>query len=414
MPAKIQYWLVVFIFLSACQFTPYPEDVFDAAEEDSDTTTQVASVGGTPSPGSQDIYATADLSNLCVDQELCSPSYDPLPSWFIRTDGQEPLSTNVCNYDYDPNLVSTFSLYHPGGSLNGLKLLLSKEDLFFIAWNAVRQKINPHFLLGVLSQESAGNCSAVSSAGGEGCFQITNTFGQAQLGDSYRNRVSSWFWGDRTDFYYPDDLFVDELSYFGEEPDSEQFRITLDPFQETIESIVVSSVVNFHFGAIASSLYFNWQHYLLYYNFPELRDAGSEIFESEDGKALWQAAAYNGGAYGAASALEEKGEDFLDEMRDETQDYAEAVVDYCKGYQEGEESFTATYTEEDLEWIIDLLAGTYPSDIVNWDEVKSDVSQVFFTEASALTFVDDIKAIIYVISTHLPALAPEWPDDGSI
>lgn len=403
----------VFTFFSACQFTPYANDVFNGNTDSQHN--PVSDVGGNPSPGSQDIYSTADLSNLCVDESLCAPPYDRLPSWMVQADGQEPLDSTICNFDYDPNLVSTFILRR-ASSVNGLKLLLSKEDLFFMAWDSIRYQINPYFLLGVMSQESAGNCSAVSSAGGEGCFQITNTFGKSQLDDSYPDRVSSWFWSDRIDFYYPNDLFVDGLTYFGEEPASEQFRLTVDPFVATIESIDVSSVVNFNFGAIASALYFNWQQYLLYYGFPELRDAGSTVFESPDGKALWQAAAYNGGAYGAASALREKGDHFLDAMRNETQDYAAAVLDYCKGYEEGNSTFDATYSQDDLDWIVDLLAGTYPTGTgVDWNEVKSDVHQVFFSEQTTqLTFVDDIKAVVYVISTHLPALAPEWPTQDSL
>lgn len=412
MPTSKIFRRVFFALLTfsyACQSTPYPVDVNDPEDNDAN---QVADVGGNPSSGSQDIYSTADLSNLCVDEDLCAPPYDELPSWMIHTDGQEPLDDEVCNFDYDPNLVSTFILNRPRGDINGLKLLLSKEDLFFIAWVSMRYKINPYFLMGVISQESAGNCSAVSGSSAEGCFQITNTFGQAQLDESYRDRVSEWFWSDRTDFYYPNDLFVDGATYFGEAPESEQFRVTIDPFAHIIEGLEVSSVVNFHFGAIASAFYYHWQQYLLFYNFDDLRDAASDIFESPNGKALWQSAAYNGGAYGAANALEEAGADFLDEMGDETQDYAPAVVDYCTSYQAGTLTYSAAYTEDDLKWIMDLLASTYPSSrSINWDEVKDDVHQLFFAAgATELSFVDDIKAIVYVISTHAPELAPEWPE----
>ena len=103
-------------------------------------------------------------------------------------------------------------------------------------------------------------------------------------------------------------------------------------------------------------------------------------------------------------------------MPDETRNYAPAVVDYCKEYQAGEFTYTVTYTEEDVEWLIDLLATTYPGDVgIDWDDVKDDVHQVFFEEETTeLTFVDDIKAIVYVISTHVPELATEWPEENSI
>lgn len=402
-----------FLFTASCAFDPF--GIF-SGDDDDDDSDSVRDIGGNPSTGAQEIYETADLSNLCVDTEECVPSYDELPDDFVRTDGQEPLDDDDCNFDYDPNLISTFVLNRVDGSVNGLDLLLSPEDLFFVAWVSIRQKINPYFLLGVLSQESYGNCAAVSSAGGEGCFQITNYYGQAQLNESYPDRVNYWYWSDRTGSYYPDSMFVDAESYFGEAPATDQFRLTLDPTAGDINGEEVSSVVNFNFGSIASALYYRWQQYLLYYNYDELREASADLFQDDDGKALWQAAAYNGGAYGAANALAEGGDDFLDEMGDETLAYAPAVVDWCKEYQGGELTYNAEYTEDDIEWLIDLLSYTYPEDSgIDWSAVKDDVHQVFFADGTTeITFVDDIKAVVYVISTHAPELAPEWPEEESI
>lgn len=411
MPRK--YCLIFFcllFFISSCKWTDFVPFVGGGDDR------EIKDIGGDPSAGAEDIYDSADLTDLCVDDSICSPDYDQLPDDLINTDNQEPLDVTVCNFDYDPNEISTFVVNRVDGSVNGLELLLSKEDLFFLAWVSVRYKINPYFLLGVLSQESAGNCAAVSSSNGEGCFQITNTFGQGQLDESYPVRVLDWFWTDRSGEYYPDDIFVEPASYFGEVPPSDQFRLTLDPTSNRIDGTDISSVINFNFGIIASGLYFHWQPYLLYYFFDHLRDEAEDLFQTDDGKALWQAAAYNGGVYGASLALQAEGNDFLDEMGSEPQTYAPAVVDYCKGYQAGELTYSETFTQDDVEWFIDLISMTYPDDlVVDWEAVKDDVFQVFFADGTTeLSFVDDVKAIVYVISTHVPELGPEWPDEDSI
>lgn len=377
---------------------------------------QVEDISGEPSAPSQEIYESSDLTDLCTDHDVCSPPYDKLPDDLERTAGQDPLETGICNFDYDPNLSSRFILSRVDGTVNGLELLLSKEDLFFIAWVSIRLQINPHFLLGVMAAESTGDCAAVSGSAAEGCFQITNTFGQAQLNQSYPDRVASWFWTDRSGSYYPEEIFVEPASYFGEEPFSDQFRLTLDPTAASIDGVEISSVVNFPFGIIASGLYYRWQQYLLYYNFKELRDAAEELFQEENGKALWQASAYNGGAWGAASALEQGGLGFLDFMGTETQRYAPTVVDYCTEFQSGTLSYNTTYTQDDLDWIVDLLSFTYSAAAgIDWEGVKDDLFQVFFTAGvTELSFTDDIKAIVYVLSTHAPAIAPEWPSEVSI
>lgn len=383
-----------------------------------DTTDEIQDIGGNPSAGSQDIYATANLKNLCIDNFECDAPYDVLPDEFYNTGNAQLTDLDICDFDYDPNVTSTFVLNRVSGSVNGLDLLFSKEDLFFLAWNSIRYQINPYFLMGVLATESRGNCAAVSASNGEGCFQITNTFGEAQLNDSYPDFVSDWFWTARSDDYYPDDVFVDELSYFGEQPTSDQFRTTLDPSVFEINDTEISSVVNFHFGVTAASLYFNWQQYLLFHHYDEIADLSEELFAMDDGKALWQAAAYNGGAYGASNALgnADPVEDFLDEMPAQTQNYAPLVVDYCKSYQAGEITYNATYTEAEVYFLVDLLAQTYPADIdIDWDEVKDDIHQIFFADGTNyLTFVDDVKALVYVISTFDPVLAPVFAAEGSI
>jgi len=410
---KKKFLLALFLTLSSCGFSLNPLDSLDDSD---DSNENINSIDGDPSQGSSDIYASANLKDICVDDDICGAPYTTLPSNWINTDGQEPLTDDVCNFDYDPNYTSTFTINRVNGTVNGLELVLSKEDLFFLAWVSMRLQINPYFLMGVMSQESAGNCAAVSGSHGEGCFQITNTFGQAQLDDSYPDRVIDWNWSDRSGDYYPDDIFIDEETYFGDVPDDEQFRVTTDPTAEEIDGTEVSSVINFPHGVIASGLYFKWQQYLLYTSYEELGDDAEALFQAEDGKASWQAAAYNGGAYGAANAIADGGSDFLEEMADETQDYVPLVLAYCKAYQAGGLTYNDTYTEDDVQWLIDLLSFTYPNDdAINWDDVKEDVHQVFFDDGTTeLTFEDDIKALIYVISTHTGELGPEWPVEDSI
>lgn len=409
---KCHLLIILSIGLAGCSVF----DPFSLFGNDNDDDDEVQNISGEPSAGSQEIYESSDLTDLCVDNDLCKPPYDKLPGDYLRTVGQEPLVAGSCNFDYNPNLSSRFVLNRIDGTVNGLDLLLSKEDLFFIAWVSIRHQINPYFLLGVMVAESTGDCAAVSGSNAEGCFQITNTFGQAQLDQSYPDRVASWFWTDRSGDYYPDEIFVEPSSYFGEIPSSDQFRLTLDPMAEAIDGVEISSVVNFPFGVIASGLYYRWQHYLLYYNFDDLRGMTKELFQEENGKALWQAAAYNGGAWGAANALESAGNDFLSVMTEETEDYAGRVIDYCTEFQAGTLTYTTTYTIDDLDWIIVLLSFTYPSGLgVDWSGVREEISQVFFAEeVTELNFIDDIKAIVYVLSTHLPELAPEWPDEHSI
>lgn len=416
---KLAVLFAAFSLFSSCKFIDLLgiPGLGGGDDDSGSNNNKIRNIGGSPTPASKEIYATADLADLCVNHDSCGAPYTTLPSPFIRTENQEPLDDAICNFDYDPNAISTFVLNRVDGSVNGLDLLLSKEDLFFLAWVSVRYKINPYFLLGVLSQESYGNCAAVSSSHGEGCFQITNTFGQAQLGDSYPDRVENWNWTDRTDDYYPDSIFEDPAGYFGEDPQTDQFRLTLDPAAPAIHDVAVSSVVNFHFGVIASALYFHWQHYLLYHHDEDLRDEAADLFAEPDGKALWQAAAYNGGAYGAANALAEAGGNFLDEMRKETRDYAPAVADYCKEYEGGALTYSAAYGKNDVDWLIDLLAMTYSDKAdIPWNLVKDDVNQVFFADDPdlKLSFVDDVKALIYVISTSSAPLAPEWPEKGSL
>lgn len=406
------FFLAGLLSLSNCALTRG-----DALDSPSSSGTTVRDIGGNPVAGSTDIYRSSNLNNLCSDSSVCSPTYEELSSDYVYTDDQDDFSASSgCNFDYDPNLSSTFVLNKVSGSVNGLRLLLSKEDLFFLAWVSVRQQINPYFMLGVMSAESRGNCAAVSSSNAEGCFQITNTFGQSQLDDSYLDRVESWYWSDRSGNYYPDSLFVDAYSYFGETPATDQFRLTVSPTSATIDDVDISSIVNFHFGIIGSALYFKWQPYLAFYTYNDIRNTLSNIFQTKSGKATWQAAAYNGGAYGASRAIRNGGEDYLDYMRSETQNYAPTVVDYCTEFQLGEDTYSATYTEGDIEYIIDLLAQTYPSSLhIDWQAVKDDVSQTFFSDdVTELTLVDDIKAVIYVISTHTGLLGPEWPDEGSI
>lgn len=392
---------------------PFPENEEENEEEDeereqSDQTGLL--IRGTPTAASLDIYSNFFLNELCKSDE-CEASYEKLPPNFYFFGNQE----DSCHFDYDPTVSNQFLVKQADGPLNGFVLDLSKEDLFFLAWVSMRYEINPHFLMGILSQESRGNCAAVSPATGQGCFQLTYRFAKPQLEQSYPDRVANWHWTNRVG-YYPENIYVDEESYFGRDPlGRNQNRMTLDPTEFIINGVQVSSVANFHYGIIASALYFHWQQYLLYYRFDSLHDISEELFQTDEGKASWQAAAYNGGAFRARLELRDHGLDFLDHMAGETRNYVPAVLDYCHGYQEGELFYNESYTQEDVAWLIELLSDTYIGIDIDWEAVQEDVDQVFFSEDDAtLTLVDDIKALIYVISTSIPSLAPEWPSEGSI
>src|SRR3989338_9121972 len=127
-------FLLFSIFLISCQSTPslFRLPGLGNGNDDNDAEA-VRDIGGSPSSGSRDVYASANLKALCVDDEVCGPSYAPLSGHYLYTTGQNPLDAMGCNYDYDPNLTSTFVLNRVDGSINGLQLLFSKEDLFFLA-----------------------------------------------------------------------------------------------------------------------------------------------------------------------------------------------------------------------------------------------------------------------------------------
>lgn len=376
-------------------------------------TEEIQEVNVEASDSSQAIYEDANLNHLCLEEE-CEPDYDPIPDQFKRLAAEGTIDLESCNYDFDHNLTSDFELFNPEEEVAGVDLLLSKEDLFFLAWASIRYKMNPHFLLGVMLQESRGNCAAVSFASGQGCFQITYDFGQPQLETSYGDRVVDWVWTDRSGFF-PSSLYVDDLDYFGEEATTSQNRMFIFPDDESIDGVSISSVANFHYGVIASALYFHWQQYLLYYLYEDAQDQATVLFNKPDEKVKWQSAAYNAGAFGASSALENRGNDYLAQLPAETRNYAPNVAAYCQQLQNGEDLYDANYSADDMDYIIDLLAGTYPEDLgVDWEELKSSIRSSFFQNQETINFVKDIKAIIYTISTYSSSLAPEWPAGRSI
>jgi len=393
--------LIMFLVFSSC-------DTYFVATQNPSSQGATPDITGTPSSFSQGIYETSDLGELCFQAD-CQPDYDELSAEF-REDYAPEMAGN-CSFDDDPNRTSQFLLHHQAQGINGLDLLLSKEDLFFMAWVSLRYQINPHFLLGVISQESYGDCAAVSYAGAEGCFQITNDYGRAQLEDSYPDRVESWYWNEGATDYYPDNIFINPIIWFGAEPQTDQYRMTLDPASSTVLGMSVSSVVNFNFGAIASALYYRWEDYFLYYHYESLQDTVENLIETTaEGKASLMASIYNGGIGRFTSALKAHGANYLKGMSVQTQDYVERVTDYCRAYQQGDQLYTTTYAIEEVEYLVDLLAMTY-SDAgdVDWDGLKQDIRTNFFSSQEEITLVDDVKALIYYISTYDTSLAPEWP-----
>lgn len=366
-------------------------------------------ISGTPSTYSQEIYSAHSLSNLCDDPD-CEPDYDPLPETMMEY--YDPTNKNACGFDYDPNATSQFVLRKAPEGVSGLKLLLSREDLFFLAWVSMRHKINPHFLMAVMAQESYGNCAAVSYTNAEGCFQITNNYGRAQLEQSYGDRTASWVWNDSPDGYYPDEIFIEQETWFGEEPETDQFRMTIDPGSETIDGQTVSSVVNFNFGVIASGLYYQWEGPFLYDNFSSTAATVENLISTySEEKASLMAAAYNGGIGNLHEALEDEGEDYLNEMPSETHDYVERVLYYCDEFQNGSSTYNDVLDWNDVEYIVDLIQITYDDIDVDWDQLKQETAENFFAAQAEISIRDDVKALIYFISTFDVALAPEYPTD---
>ncbi len=403
MKRKLSFLILIFFFFSSCGIY-FP--VSQSTEIEPEATPNVS---GEPSYYSQEIYESVDLTVLCTADE-CQPEYPVLSDDYNEYyDSEVPA---VCAFDDNPNQTSQFILHKDPEGVNGLKLLMSKEDLFFLAWVSMRYQVNPHFLLGVMSQESYGNCAAVSYANAEGCFQITNDYGRAQLEESYEDRVNNWYWADDPSGYYPDSVFVNSTDWFGEEPETEQYRMTLDPSSASVLGVDVSSVVNFNFGVIGSALYYNWEQYFLYNQYSSLRTTVKNIISSqEEAKASLMAAAYNGGISRLTSSLQSYGSNYLNGMAYETQDYVGKVLDYCEGFQEGSSWYTASYTADNLDSLIDLLALTYDASLeIDWDSLKQDIRDNFFSGQDELTLVDDMKALIYYISTYDSSLAPEWPE----
>lgn len=399
----ITYFLCLLIF-SSC------DEYFLQIEPDDETQT-TQDVSGTPADFSQSIYESSNLSDLC-DDDVCESDYETIPESFKEIyDEDEP---NICAFDYDPNETSQILVTKEPNGVNGLNLLFSKEDLFFLAWASMRYQINPHFLMGVMAQESYGNCAAVSSADAEGCFQITNYYGRLQLQQSYAERVLNWYWNDSPNGYYDDSIFIDPLTWFGEDPETDQLRMTLDPSSSIVLGTDVSSVVNFNFGVIGSAMYYFWEQYFLYYNYSSTRGTTTNLIDNfDEEKASLMAAAYNGGIGSLVNNLKKFGNNYLDGMPTETQDYVPNVLSYCEGFQNGSDKYTTTYYSEEIDYIIDLLSYTYDESLgIDWEGLKAEIQENFFaTEDDKLSFVDDVKALIYFISTYDPALAPVWPED---
>jgi hypothetical protein len=394
-----KYFIILLVLFTSCEFS------FDPQTTSNQTSTTTEDISGTPTESSEEIYEESSLSELCLE-DSCESEYDTVPDSYknLYTDDVE-----ACAFNEDPNRSSQFLL----GNAEELGILMSKEDLFFMAWVNMRYGINPHFLMAVMVAESYGNCAAVSYAGAEGCFQITNYYGRLQLQQSYSERVSTWHWNEEASAYYADSIFLDSLTWFGEEPSHDQWRLTLDPTSDSVLGTSVSSVVNYPFGVIASGLYYHWQQHFLYYNYSSTRDVVEGLVQTyDDEMAYLMAGAYNAGIGALSNSLKNSGESYLNDLPDETQQYVERVTDYCEQYQEGAGYFSATYNEDEIDYIIDLISHTYDEGLdIEWNDIKTEVKSLFFNEQDELTLIDDVKALIYFISTYDPALAPAWAAD---
>lgn len=363
------------------------------------------SLSGFPSTKSESVYQTNNLNELC-NNASCDSQITPIPSWF-----QESSTTNnsVCNFDYNPNASSQFILKTTD---NWSPIYLSKVDLFFIAWVSHRYKINPHFLMAILRQESGGNCSLVSVAEAEGCFQITNYWGRRQLQQSYSDRTSSWFWtANPPASRYDSSLFVNPQDWFEDNIATTQYRVTLDPESPTVNGTEVSSVVNFHFGSIGSALFFHWQNHFLWRQ-KSIQDTLKKLIQTESSaKSKLMAAAYNGGTTKLIQSIKNRGINYDQELFLETSQYVSRVFDFCKKAQSGDLVYNATLNQTDVDDFITYLEQTYELSLFDAETLRTQIRQDFFTDTDELTIVDDIKALIFTISRFSPTLAPHDPED---
>jgi hypothetical protein len=378
----------------------------------------VATPEPTPTPDDDDTGIAA------LELEELPPLFDP---WY-RDAGIEP---RYCAFDLDVPQDGVLRV-HTQRFENGMTLLLSEQDLAFVVWTAVTYQLNPHFLLGIMMTESAGDCSAVSSAGAQGCFQITYRQGAGQLKNSFAERVDNWYWAPRISGssvsrrpgealgYWPADLYIPPETYFGRKlrKGTRQLRMTPDPAANLQTSdragdTLVSSVANFSFGVIGAALYFHFLNYYLYAHETQLKGDVFDLVGMPGMKVRWMAASYNEGAPRSMRQLGNYGPAKLKSVwSGDVLAYTERVTDYCEQLQQGKETYSGKMSWPEFSDWLDQLRWTYSFVNVDWLGVREMVQKRFFMSDGKSREIDlerELVPIFRAMQAFDPRLGPEQP-----
>ncbi len=349
----------------------------------------------------------------------------PFENWYLD-DATDP---DVCAFDFAPRDVDRLVVHGRGRTLsNGTEILLSGQDLAFLGWVAFTYRINPHFLLGVMVAESNGNCSAVSHAGAQGCFQITYRQGAGQLKNSFPDRVASWYWAARTNLagrigggdadrgYWPADLYVPPEVYFDDPAarGSAQLRMTIDPVATLTTSdrfgdVEVSSVASFSFGVVGAALYFHYLNHYLYSHVGQIGDIIRDFLSEPGAKAWWMAAAYNQGGPRTLITLGRRGaDDFWRYTAAPVVEYASTVADYCEQFQTAPKTYGGTMTWGRFSDFLEQLRWTYSEVPIDWNAVRARVREQHFVSGT-IDLARDLPAVFRTMLAADPHLAAEEP-----
>ena len=356
-----------------------------------------------------------------IELEEVAPSFE---DWF-RDDDLDP---RRCSFDGDLGMDRRLTLRHQRLD-NGMTLLMSKSDIAFLAWTAWSYRLNPHFLLGIMMAESGGDCSAVSSAGAQGCFQITYRQGAGQLKNSFAERVTSWYWAKRSNGgeahrrpgealgYWPADLYVPPSKHFGRavKKGTRQLRMTLDPAATLLTSdrlgdTEVSSVANFSFGVVGAGLYFHFLNHYLYSHEAQLKGDVFDLTSSPGMKAFWMAASYNQGSPRTMRQLGTYGpKQFQRHMTPDVIEYGQTVADYCMQFQTGDKTYGGTMTFGEFSDFVQQLRWTYSEIPIDWEGLQSEIKRRFFADENTLDLETELLLVFQTLRTLEPKLSPEQP-----
>lgn len=373
-----------------------------------------------------------------ADEETPIPLvFEALPSnfepWYLDEVGSRDYSPRYCAFGASLKDEQRLSI-HKQRFENGMDLLLSTQDLAFLAWTSFQYDINPHFLLGVMMAESGGDCSAVSSSGAQGCFQITYRQGAGQLRNSFKERVADWYWAKRSNGdeihrkpgevlgYWPADLYVAPDQYFKDillgqklKRGTRQLRMTVDPVATLQTSrragdTEVSSVANFSFGVIGSGLYYHFLNYYLYSHETQLKGDVRELTSKPRRKVMWMAASYNQGAPRTMRMLGSYGpEQLFSRLSPDVASYADTVADYCEQLQLGERTYGGVMTFGQFSDWLQQLRWTYSAVAIDWERLQAEVKQRHFAHNEPIDVELGLLDVFRTMVALEPKLAPEKP-----